>query len=300
MEFQNHINEKLPIQEILHPVALEHDIDLKVLRLDATHPEISGNKWFKLKYNLHEAKQLGFHKLLTFGGAFSNHIYAVATAGKLFGFETIGVIRGEPHDGLNPTLRHATNCRMRLHYMDRETYRRKTEPEVLENLKSLFGEFYLIPEGGTNQLALKGAQEITNHFTESFDYYCLPVGTGGTIAGIILGLKSQGQVIGFSALKGDFLKGEVQQHLKIVNVENALNWTINTDYHFGGYAKTKVELLDFIREMETKYDLPLEPIYTGKMVYGVLDLIKQSYFPKGSQILLINTGGLQGRAGFNL
>lgn len=300
MEFQNHINEKLPIQEFNHPLALEHDIDLKVLRLDATHPEISGNKWFKLKYNLHEAKQLGFHKLLTYGGAFSNHIYAVASASKLFGFETIGVIRGEPHDDLNPTLRHATNCGMRLHYMDRETYRRKTEPEVLENLKSLFGEFYIIPEGGTNQLALKGAREITSHFTESFDYYCLPVGTGGTIAGIILGLKNQGQVIGFSALKGDFLKGEVQQLLKNGGLENTLNWNLNTDYHFGGYAKTKVELLDFIREMETKYDLPLEPIYTGKMVYGVLDLIKQSYFLKGSKILMIHTGGLQGRAGFNL
>ncbi|HEY9116878.1 MAG TPA: hypothetical protein VIN11_03575, partial [Roseivirga sp.] len=167
VEFQNHINEDLPIQEIHHPLAHGHGINLKILRLDQTHAEVSGNKWFKLKYNLIEAKKLGFKKILTFGGAFSNHIYAVASAGKLFGFETIGVIRGEAHEDLNPTLQHAFACGMHLHYLDRATYRRKTTPDVLKTLQSEFGEFFLIPEGGTNVLALKGAQEITGHFTES-------------------------------------------------------------------------------------------------------------------------------------
>lgn len=294
------INESLPILKLEHPVQLAHYIDLNVLRLDKTHPEISGNKWFKLKYNLNEARALGCETLLTFGGAFSNHIYAVASAGKIFGFKTIGIIRGEAHETLNATLKHAQNCGMQLKYMDRTTYRRKNEPEVIDQLKAEFGECYVLPEGGTNILAIQGASEILNSAKESFDYYCIPVGTGGTMAGIISSLNNTGKVLGFSALKGDFLKEEVKMLLTDYCDNKFHNWSINTEYHFGGYAKSSPELIRFIKEMDTELDLLLEPIYTAKMVYGVLDLIKKGHFPQGSKVLMMHTGGLQGRAGFGL
>lgn len=299
MDFSQ-INESLPIQKLENPKAVAQGIDLRVLRLDKTHSEISGNKWFKLKYNLIEAKEQGISALLTFGGAYSNHIYAVAAAAKLFGFKSIGVIRGEAHSELNPTLRYATESGMLLKYVDRETYREKTKPEFIEKLKSEFGEFYLIPEGGTNSLAIKGAIEIAESINEPFDYYCLPVGTGGTIAGLIKGLKNQGKIIGFSSLKGSFLTDEVSELLSEFPNDQFNNWQINNDYHFGGYAKVKPELLDFIKKTEKELGLMLDPVYTGKMLYGVIDMIEKGRFKPGSKILTIHTGGLQGKAGFGL
>lgn len=294
------INEQLPIEKLAHPLAEKHQIDLRILRLDQTHPEISGNKWFKLKYNLLEAKKQGHSKLLTFGGAYSNHIYAVAAAAKLFSFESIGIIRGEAHKQLNPTLEFATKSGMHLKYVDRGSYRRKSEAEFINQLKEELGEFYLIPEGGTNQLAIKGAAEIAELINGNIDYYCLPVGTGGTIAGLISGLKGNGKVIGFSALKGSFLQKEVEQLLSDHSENPMKNWSIQNDYHFGGYAKTKPELMHFILEIERDFKLELEPIYTGKMLYGIIDLIEKGSFETGSKILAIHTGGLQGRAGFGL
>lgn len=299
MDFSQ-INQNPPIQPLEHPTAIAKGIDLRVLRLDKTHPEISGNKWFKLKYNLIQAKEQGCSTLLTFGGAYSNHIYAVAAAAKLFGFQSIGVIRGEAHTKLNPTLLYATESGMRLKYVDRETYRGKTNPGFIERLKLEFGDFYLIPEGGTNSLAIRGAAEIANVITEPFQYYCLPVGTGGTIAGLISGLKNQGQTIGFSSLKGSFLTDEVSKLLSDFSNNQFNNWQIDNDYHFGGYAKVKPELLDFIKKTEETLGLMLDPVYTGKMLYGVIDLIEKGRFKPGSKILAIHTGGLQGRAGFGL
>lgn len=294
------INEQLQIEKLAHPLAEKHQIDLRILRLDQTHHEISGNKWFKLKYNLLEAKKQGHSKLLTFGGAYSNHIYAVAAAAKLFSFESVGVIRGEAHKQLNPTLEFATNSGMHLKYVDRESYRRKSEAEFINQLKEELGEFYLIPEGGTNQLAIKGAAEIAELISGNIDYCCLPVGTGGTIAGLISGLKGNGEIIGFSALKGSFLQKEVEQLLSDHSENPLKNWSIQNDYHFGGYAKTKPELMHFIQEIERDFKLELEPIYTGKMLYGIIDLIEKGFFANGSKILTIHTGGLQGRAGFGL
>lgn len=299
MDFSR-INHKLPIEKLKHPVAIARGIDLRVLRLDKTHPEISGNKWFKLKYNLIEAKAQGISTLLTFGGAYSNHIYAVAEAAKLFGFKSIGVIRGEAHHKLNPTLQYATESGMHFKYVDREAYRHKTNPEFIDKLRSEFGDFYLIPEGGTNSLAIKGAAEIADSIDESFDYYCLSVGTGGTITGLINGLRNKGQVIGFSALKGSFLNDEVSALLSEYSNDQFNNWAINNDYHFGGYAKVKPELLDFIKKTEQELGLVLDPVYTGKMLYGVIDMISQGQFEPGTKILTIHTGGLQGRAGFGL
>ncbi len=266
-------------------------------REDLNHTVVSGNKWRKLKYNLQEAKRLGHDTLLSFGGAFSNHIYALAGVGQEFGFKTIGVIRGEEHLPLNSTLSFAQQCGMRIHYLDRTVYRQKAQPEILDFLKDLFGDYYLIPEGGTNQLAVRGCAEIIDEIEIDYDILCCPVGTGGTITGLISGLAGNCHALGFSALKGDFLNAEVRELLK-TGENNFSNWTINTDYHFGGYAKIKLELVDFILAFEKTHSLPIEPIYTAKMFYGIFDLIKKDYFQKGTTIVAIHTGGLQGNNGF--
>ncbi len=285
------------IQIIRMPLLDSKGIRLFVKRDDEIHPEIAGNKWRKLKYNLQAARRQQLQTLVTFGGAFSNHIAATAAAGKVFGFRTIGILRGERVEPLNPTLKLAQDYGMQFHFVDRSTYR---TADRLALAKLLCKEkFYFIPEGGTNALALKGCSEIVkevqNQFDEQPDYYALACGTGGTIGGLIQGLKGKAQVLGFSALKGDFLIKEVTNLLD----KQYSNWSINTDYHFGGYAKFKPALIDFINDFKATQDIPLEPIYTGKMLYGILDLVEQDYFPKGTTILAIHTGGLQGLRGFN-
>lgn len=255
------------------------------------HRFISGNKWWKLKYNLEEASRLGCKKLLTFGGAYSNHIYATAAAAHELEFESIGIIRGEENLPLNPTLAFARAKGMDLHYISREEYRRKTEPDFLKGLKELFGDFYLIPEGGTNTLAVRGVAEFANLLSHeaAFDYLCLPVGTGGTIAGMISGLDRGKKIVGFPVLKGaSFLEDEIR-----VYTENE-NGQLMYEYHFGGYAKSNERLKAFIKEFERSNNIPLDPIYTAKMMFGVFDLIKQGFFKRGSAVLVLHTGGLQG------
>ena len=287
-----------PVQQINSP---SPGVELYVKREDLNHPTISGNKFRKLKYNLLAAREAGKATLLTFGGAFSNHIYATAAAGKAYGFKTIGVIRGEEQLPLNATLSFAQSCGMQFHYMDRSTYRKKQEADVIEGLKQKYGSFYLIPEGGTNTLAIKGCTEIlSEREKEEFNYFCLAVGTGGTMAGIIRSLQGKEKIIGFSSLKGDFLQDEVNKLFKQYNFQNHPNWIINNDFHFGGYAKVKPQLMEFIHAFESKEGFQLDPIYTGKALYGIYSLIEQGYFPEGSKILFIHTGGLQGRKGFGL
>ena len=289
-----------PIQEIRTSLTQEKGVELYVKREDLNHPDISGNKLRKLQYNLKAAKEQGFHKLLTFGGAFSNHIYATAAAGQLFDFETIGIIRGEEHLPLNPTLDFAQSCGMEIHYMDRTRYRLKNSLIVLNELKKKHGEFYLIPEGGTNDLAIKGCQEILIEEEKSFDYYVLSVGTGGTLAGIIQGLTGVNKIIGISSLKGEFLEVEINSLFRQYNLPEYDNWYVNQEYHFGGYAKTSDELFQFIETMDKEHNLPLDPVYTGKALFGTMDLIKKGDIPRGSKLLFIHTGGLQGRAGFGI
>ena len=272
-------------------------ISVQIKREDLIHPFVSGNKFRKLKYNLLQAKTENYETLLTFGGAFSNHIAAVAFAGKEKGFKTIGIIRGDELAGKvaeNPTLSFAQNCGMQLEFISREEYRLKSEVSFIENLKQKFGSFYLIPEGGTNDLAIKGCQEILTTEDADFDYICCSIGTGGTISGIINSVLPHQKVLGFPALKGDFLKEE------ICNFVQNENWELLTDYHFGGYGKVNEELIQFINQFYTENQIPLDPIYTGKMVFGVIDLIQKNYFPAGSKILLIHTGGIQGIQGMNI
>ncbi|MTI33033.1 1-aminocyclopropane-1-carboxylate deaminase/D-cysteine desulfhydrase [Xanthovirga aplysinae] len=286
-----------PTVEIFDPIFEKNQVRLFIKREDLLHPDISGNKWRKLKYNLKEANRRGEKTLLTFGGAYSNHIYAVAAAGKESGFKTIGIIRGEEHLPLNPTLKFAKNCDMELHYLSRGDYRKKHIPKFIEQLHDKFGDFYLIPEGGTNNFAIKGCTEIVDEIPIAFDVICSACGTGGTLAGLIAGLNGEKKVIGFSALKGDFLRGEVEKLLTGYNKKIYKNWTINSDFHFGGYAKVKPELILFIHTFVDKHQIPLDPIYTGKMFYGIYELIKSGYFKEGSRIVALHTGGLQGNEG---
>jgi 1-aminocyclopropane-1-carboxylate deaminase len=234
---------------------------------------------------------------LTFGGAFSNHIVAVAGAGKEFDFETIGIIRGEELQEKiqeNPSLVVAQQFGMKLVFVSRDTYRLKDTPEFLEYLQSKFGDFYLLPEGGTNVLAIKGCEEILSDDDINFTHICASIGTGGTISGLINRAASHQNIIGFSSLKGDFLQND------IAKFANQKNWTINCEYHFGGYGKVTNELIEFINSFYLDHAIPLDPIYTGKMMFGIFDLIQNNYFPPNSKILAIHTGGLQGIAGMNI
>lgn len=272
-------------------------VSLDVLRLDKIHPLISGNKWFKLKYNLLEAKNQSQNTLLTFGGAYSNHIVATAAAGEIFGFQTIGIIRGEEIQELNPYLQKAKDLGMRLHFVSREAYRQKNEENFVENLKNTFGDFYLLPEGGSNALALKGTKEILNFLkTENlhYDFVCTCVGTGGTLAGIaasLYGLPTK--ILGLSVLKNaSFLYQEVYKLLEQAHSRDFSSFQLLLDYHFGGYAKHKPELLDFIKNFSSETQIPLEPVYTGKLFFGIVDLLQKGFFPKKAKILLIHCGGV--------
>lgn len=271
-------------------------LSLSIKREDLIHPFVSGNKYRKLKYNLAKAKTMGCKVLLSFGGAYSNHIAAVASAGEMYGFGTIGIIRGDElafENELNPTLAFAVKCGMQLKYVTREAYRGKTSLDFMETLKSEFGDFYFIPEGGTNDLAVKGCEEILDLKDEAYDYICCSVGTGGTIAGLINASASHQKVLGFPALKGDFLQEDIRKFA----VRD--NWELKTNYHFGGYGKIKPELITFINRFNKAYHIPLDPIYTGKMMFGIFDLIDKGFFPKDSKLLAIHTGGLQGIHGVN-
>jgi len=291
-----------PLQQ-LHSSFLEQaKIQLYVKRDDLIHPQFGGNKWRKLKYNLIHARKNQFDTLLTFGGAWSNHIYATAAAARYFDFNSIGIIRGEQHTVLNTTLTSAESCGMQLHYVNRAEYRKKHEPRFLQKLKQQFGDVYILPEGGSNALALKGCEEIVdeiNHeIDQPFDVICCASGTGATLAGLVKALKPEQSAIGFSALKGgEFLNGEVKKFLG--DKHQNRNWHIEIDFHFGGYAKINDDLIRFMQDFESQYNFSLDAVYTGKMFYGLFKLIKDKNFKPGTSIVVVHSGGLQGNKGFN-
>lgn len=285
---------------ILQPVEFPTPVPVRVFmkRLDLIHPYVSGNKWFKQKYNLIKAKEEGYGTVLTFGGAFSNHIHATAAAGSEFGFKTIGMIRGEEHLPLNPTLQFAVERGMQLHYVNRSDYRKKHLPEFADWILSKFGKVYVVPEGGTNQLALKGASEIPNLIEADFDYVTTACGTAGTISGVISGLDGSRKVLGFAVLRGAaFLLKNAEQNVLEFTGKRFDNWSINLDYHFGGYAKIDRELILFIRQIEEINGIVLDPVYTGKMLFGVYDLARRGYFGEDKTVVALHTGGQQGIAG---
>jgi len=295
MLIPNHVS----TEKLHHPLCENQGINLFVKRLDQIHPLASGNKFFKLKYNLEQAKKDGKKTLLTFGGAYSNHIYATAAAALQEELNAIGVIRGEETQPLNPTLKAAREKGMKLHYISRSSYRQKESPDFIDQLHKLFGDFYLIPEGGTNALAIKGTSEILTPEDRTHTHICTSIGTGGTYTGVAKSLLPHQKLLGFSALKGSFIHEEITQLLKKSQIEPQGMIQILDNYHFGGYGKHTDKLLEFIRWFYQTFQILLEPLYTGKMFYGVFDLIEKKYFPKGSKILLLHTGGIQGIAGFN-
>lgn len=289
MNFKTHISQNQTIH-------LNSNHLLSVKREDLIHPYISGNKFRKLKYNVAKAQEEGKDTLLTFGGAFSNHIAAVAAVGSEFGFKTIGLIRGEElvdKVNGNPTLKFAQSCGMQFKFVTREAFRTKISEEFIQDLEREFGNFYLIPEGGTNTLAITGCEEILTTHDLDYDFICCSVGTGGTLSGIVNASKPHQKILGFPALKGDFLQEEISKFAK------KSNWQLITAYHFGGYAKINPELISFINQFKNAYNIPLDPIYTGKLMFGVMDLLKKGFFPEKSKILVIHTGGLQGISGMN-
>ncbi|QLE47373.1 1-aminocyclopropane-1-carboxylate deaminase/D-cysteine desulfhydrase [Nostoc sp. C057] len=316
-----------PIQQINSEIIHRAGVDLYVLRLDLMHPWVNGNKWFKLKYNLLEAKEKNFTTLLTFGGAYSNHIYATAAAGNLFGFRTIGVIRGEERLPLNPTLSFAVQQGMRLVYMNREMYRQRNTPALEEYLQQRFGQVFIIPEGGSNLNGVRGCMEIIGDamptaltepvlsvaegrsrsagYAYAFDHICVACGTATTLAGITLSLHQGQRAIAFPVLKnGSFLAQEIESLLTNYLASDLpapsnspAPWELVCDYHFGGYAKVNDELLLFSQQFREKHGIPLDYVYTAKMFYGVMDLLKQGFFGKSDSLLLVHTGGLQGNVG---
>lgn len=280
-----------PIQQIHSPIWDKRQIELYIKREDLIHPEVNGNKYRKLKYNL----ALNPNCIITFGGAFSNHIHATASAGKLYNIKTIGIIRGE-YDEKNPTLIHAKNCGMILHFVDRSSYKLKEKSEVIKKIISQYDNPLILPEGGNNELARKGTAEVAIEILNQLpntNIIALSAGTGGTASGILSRKSIDQQLIVFSALKGDFLKDE------ITGMSGITDFQLQTDYHFGGYARTKPELISFINLFYKDHNIILDPIYNGKGLYGLIDMIEKDQISMGHKIVWILTGGQQGNTAWN-
>ena len=319
-----------PIQLIDDPLLSRLGVQLTVLRLDLFSSTLSGNKYFKLKHNIEVAKAQGFKTLLSFGGAYSNHIHALAMAGRHYGLATIGIIRGERHSPLNPTLQDAVDAGMQLHYISRQDYRRKSEPDfslsLPVELQQQFEQAYVIPEGGSNMLGVQGCMEIVDHvkhhLNDDFDTIVLPCGTAATMAGVAAAAGYNKQVMGVAVLKNaHYLETDCAAFIAQVLAHKSpafgvgfglaaagqteegspkKNWQMLHDYHHGGYAKTSPDLMAFIDRFQHQHGIPLEPVYSGKMFYGLFDWLSQQSPNEiaGLRMVAIHTGGLQGVRGF--
>jgi 1-aminocyclopropane-1-carboxylate deaminase len=280
-----------PLQRLREDTLARAGVRVYLKRDDLINPDIPGNKWRKLKYNIEAARREGQGSLLTFGGAYSNHIRATAAAGYYFGFSTVGVIRGEEHLPLNSSLSYAVRHGMRLTYLDRATYRNKTAPEVVAALHEQFGDFYLIPEGGSNAEAVHGCAEIPGEIQQPFDVICCPCGTGGTLAGLAHELRPAQRAIGFAVLKGgQFLGPKVEALQQEAFGAISDNWTIEYDYHFGGYAKRKPELDLFIADFKDRHGIFLDWVYAAKMMFGIYQLADNGILPERTTVVAVITG----------
>lgn len=285
--------DETPVQKIIHPVLVEKNISLFVKRDDLTHPLISGNKWRKLKHNLIYAKQNNINQLISFSGAFSNHLYALAGASRLFNFDTEVIVRGPELDANNPCLKFAAACGVKLTVVNRLTYKRRYDPDYLAELQQSKPKCLIIPEGGSNQLALKGIIELAQSLPKVDQVWCA-TGSGGTLAGLIEGLPEKTQIRGVAVLKqADYLNETIKDLSP--KAQHQTNWQLLTNFHHGGYGKFSEELWHFCQSLHDQ--LPLEPIYTGKLFFTLFKLIEQGHFSAGSKIMAIHTGGLQGLSG---
>ncbi len=292
------MNPPVQIQELTFDLLKQKKVQLFIQRDDLLHPHVSGNKWRKLKYNVLEAKKLGKDTLLTFGGAFSNHIAATAAAAQLSGLRSIGIIRGKDADPENPTLKFAQSCGMELVMIDRSQFRELRDNQWAGAVLDSYSKAYVLPEGGSNKLAVKGCSEMVEDWSEQYDFACCALGTGATFAGLVNGVPENTRCLGFPAIKDQgYLQGEVEEFL-IEN--NSKDWQLIRDYHFGKYAKVNDELIQFMNQFYKETGIPLDPVYTGKMLFGLIDMIQNDYFPAETKIIAIHTGGLQGVAGINV
>jgi 1-aminocyclopropane-1-carboxylate deaminase len=293
------LSKTIPLQVIENELTQLHKIKLYLLRLDTIDFYVGGNKLFKLKYNIEEVKKQKLTKVLTFGGVWSNHLAATAKACEENNLELICVVRGEEPVVYVDTLNYCKRMKAHLHFVSRADYRNRTDPDFIKELEQKFGNFYLLPEGGSNTLAIKGCKEILDFIPIDFNYICTPVGSGATLAGIATGIKQHQQALGFSVLKGaEYLGDEV--HKLMINAGNTQHavYNINHNYHFGGYAKTTPALLSFKKDFESTCQIPLDYVYTVKMMFGIFDLIQKKSFKEGSTLVALHTGGLQGNKGF--
>ncbi len=287
----------LMVEKLSLPVFRVKGLRVSLIRTDQIHPQISGNKWFKLKYNLQYALQNNYKSVVSFGGAYSNHLHALAWAAKESGLVSIGVVRGEVVS--NPMLEDAIEWGMRLHFVDRENYRRKNDPEWLSQHQTLWGDALIVPEGGSNALAVKGVAELARSIElacPDMNYLLSPCGTGGTLAGLISGVTPRVKVEGYPVLKGgSFLTSDIASLLQAAQVEPKCEWRLDLNAHYGGYGKANAEHLAFLTDIEERLGIPLDQVYTSKMLRRFLENVEQNRYPVGSHIVLVHTGGLQGR-----
>jgi 1-aminocyclopropane-1-carboxylate deaminase len=282
---------EMALEQLNFSLFAERKLNAFVLRVDRVDTFISGNKWFKLKYNLEEFRRLKKEVLITFGGAFSNHIVATAAAGKKNGIKTIGIIRGdELNEDSNERLRFAADSGMKLFFVSRDRYKllRINNDELYDLLDVNQTSTYILPEGGSNTLAVKGCEEIVSMIDIDFDYICCACGTGATLAGIVNGINQHQTAIGISVLNGKaFLEKTVRSYCGEKN-----NFRIIHDYHFGGYANTTRELEIFCSGFSAETGIDVEPVYTGKLFYAIQNLAEKNFFEAGKTIVIVHSGGI--------
>lgn len=306
-----HKAQSIPLQKLTWSLAQQKGVDVLVRRDDLIDSYLSGNKFYKLFYNLRAAQALGFTQLLSFGGAYSNHIYALAAAAQQYGFKAIGVIRGERPKHLSQTLIDAEAWGMQLHFVSRADYREKCSAELSAVLRSRYGDFFEIPEGGANAYGVMGASVIGSALRQQLgtDYtaVCVASGTANTLAGLAAGLvQSQGAQVAGSVLGFSVLKGVGDLGAQVIRQQQSIgrqteNWRLISGYHCGGYAKKLPDAVrQFMADFERNTHCKLDPVYTLKMCWGVAQLLQQNYWSRGSRLILVHTGGLQGRRGFKL
>lgn len=288
-----------PLEKVTHPLFTEHQLNIFIKRDDLIHPIISGNKWRKLKGNISQAKKVKATGILSFGGAYSNHIHALAYACQQQGLKSLGVIRGEVAYQHNYTLSWARHWGMELKFVDRMTYKRRDESAYLNELAAQYPNYFIVPEGGTNEFALSGLADMMAELNQQieFDTLMMPVGSGGTISGIIDADNNAHKILGVAVLKeSEYLHKRISSLLS-QPTKSCSNWQLLSNFHRGGYAKFSIEDAKRIIEFSRITQIPLEPVYSGKMVLALLDLIAQGYFKKGHTIVLLHTGGIQGLGG---
>jgi len=282
--------ESITVDEIDLPLLHEKKVRCAVLRIDKIHPIISGNKWFKLKYYLDEAKSTGKKCIATFGGAYSNHIIATAAAGELSNLQTIGIIRGDRPMTLSSTLEQATRHGMNLFFLSREQYSKKTVPAEIKDQEQI----YFINEGGYGGMGAKGATEILNYcHKENYSHLACAVGTSTMMSGLITASTPLQEIIGVPVLKD---RTDVEKALFVLlgREGKIKKFRMIHDYHFGGYAKCNQELISFMNDLYQNTAIPTDFVYTGKLFFGIFDLIRNNFFPEGSRLLVVHSGGLQG------